>query len=369
MNHKVSIVIIGRNEERGIGKCIGAALEAAEQIGGAEILYVDSASTDDTVAVAQSLGARVVSLKPEWKLSPSAGRYVGSHFAQGDFILFIDADTLVYRDFLPAALEHFRNHPEVGGINGRLDDLNEDGELLTDVEERFDEAADVKWLRGPCCFYRRRALQSAGSFNPHLAMEEEAELGLRLVKNGWKLQIIPVPMACHTRCYHCRTFKSVVSTFRRDIVSGRLGEITNTIACAFYQGNGIEFCWLRLKTTIVFSGWLLLLAACFLLPEFLYPKTVLFTIVILGLLAIFRKKRSLRQALIFIPAKILCLVDVLAGFHKIKIKSPDSYPLDVIEREPKIYDDINKRFSLEGLIDLKTGDEQRELLLTVSPES
>ncbi len=85
MNEKVSIVIIGRNEERSIGKCLSAALSAAEQIGGAEIIFVDSASTDNTVSIVQSYGVRVLSLKPEWKLTPSAGRFVGSHYAQGDF--------------------------------------------------------------------------------------------------------------------------------------------------------------------------------------------------------------------------------------------------------------------------------------------
>jgi len=368
MNHKVSIVVIGRNEERSIGECLTAAQLAAEQIGGAEIIFVDSASTDRTVSIAESFGARVLSLKPDWRLTPSAGRFIGAHYAGGDFILFIDADTLVYRDFLPVALEHFRNNPQIGGINGRLDDLDENGELLTGMEKRFDDAADALWLRGPCCFYRRRALLEAGSFNPHLAMEEEAELGLRLVKNGWKLQIIPVAMACHTRCYHPHSFKMVVSTFRRDIAAGRLGEMTNTIACAFRHGFGLSFCWLRLKTTIVFLGWLVLLSMCFFLPESFYPKTLVSALFAFGLLAIFAKKRSLRQTLVFIPAKILCLVDVLAGFHKISLKSPDSYPLDVIEHESQTRDNINKRFALENLKDLKTGGEQKELLLAANSE-
>ncbi|HEX8736683.1 MAG TPA: glycosyltransferase [Pyrinomonadaceae bacterium] len=368
MNHKVSIVIIGRNEERGIGECLSAAQLAAEQIGGAEIIYVDSASTDKTVAVAASFGVHVLSLKPDWKLSPSAGRFVGSHYARGDFILFIDADTLVYRDFLPAALEHFQNNADVGGINGRLDDLNENGELLTDVEERFDDVTDAKWLRGPCCFYRRRALEQAGSFNPYLAIEEEAELGLRLVKNGWKLQIIPVAMACHTRCYHLQTFKSIISAFRRDIVSKRLGEMTNTIARAFYEGFGMAFCWLRLKTTIVFLGWLILLSTSLFLPQSLFPKTVSAAIFILGLLAVFRKKRSWRQTFLFIPAKILCLVDVLAGFHKINLKSPRSYPLDVTEHAPKVHHESDKRFPLRNIGDAKAGGEQAELRLAANPE-
>ena len=335
MNQRVSIDIIGRNEERGIGECVEAALAAAEQIGGAETIFVDSASTDCTVSIVQSYKVRVLSLKPDWQLCPSAGRFVGSHYAAGDFVLFIDADTLVYRDFLPGALEHFRQNPEVAGINGRIDDLNENGELLSDVEERYDRVADTKWLRGPCCFYRRSALLKVGSFNPHLAMEEEAELGLRLVKNGWKLQLIPVPMGCHTRCYHGQTLKSVVSTFKRDVVTKRLGEVTKTIAYAFKEGNGLVFCWLRLKTTIVFLGWLLLLLASLLLPEFLYPKAIFSLLAVLGFLAIFGKKRSLKQALLFIPAKLLNFIDVLAGFNKISLKSASLYPLDVVEPKPQ----------------------------------
>ena len=77
MQSKISIVIIGRNEEKTIEKCLNAAIGAAEQIGGAEIIFVDSASTDNTVAVVQSYGIRVLSLKPDWVLTPSAGRFIG----------------------------------------------------------------------------------------------------------------------------------------------------------------------------------------------------------------------------------------------------------------------------------------------------
>ena len=318
MNPKVSIVIIGRNEEKGIGKCLSAVLTAAEQIGGAEIIFVDSASTDNTVSIVQSYGVQVVSLKPDMKLSPSVGRFVGSQQAIGEFILFVDADTLVYENFLAVALEHFQNNADVGGINGHLDDLNENGERLTDVEERYDKITDVKWLRGPCCFYRRQALQEVGSFNPDLAIEEEAELGLRLVKKGWKLKIIPLPMACHTRCYHGQTINSIIETFKRDIVVGRLGEITKTIGYAFQEGNGLIFCWMRLKTTIIFTLWLFLLVISFFLPAFLYPKVVFFSIVLIGGLAVFSKKRSLKQTLLFFPAKLICFIDVLSGLHKIK---------------------------------------------------
>lgn len=320
MSSKVSIVIIGRNEEHSIGKCIDAAIVAAEQIGGAELIYVDSNSTDSTVEVVEKYGVNAVMLDPRLRASPSAGRYDGSMRATGDYILFLDADTLIYPDFLPIAIEQLDGDETLGGVNGRIDDFNEAGEQIFDVDERSDEIMSVKWLRGPACFYRRDALLNAGSFNPDIAIEEEAELGLRMLRCGWRLQAVPQPMARHTRCYHGNSLESIISTFKRDMSSNRLGEGTRTIRYAFKAGNGLAFCWLRLKTTIIFTIWIMVLTFCFFLPPNFHPQIVTALIVLIGGLALLKKKRSIHQTLLFFLAKILSLVDLLAGLGKFPIK-------------------------------------------------
>ncbi len=306
-------MIIGRNEAACIGECVEASLRAAEQIGGAEIVFVDSHSTDETVHIVEVMKIPVITLDGTLRLAPSAGRFWGSKNVSGKYILFLDADTLVYRDFLPTAIARLEADDKLAGVNGYIDDLNEAGEKLSDIEERFDDVVDTKWLRGPACLYRRAALLEVGSFNPELASEEEAELGLRLVKAGWKLEIIPLLMAVHTRCYHPQTIKSVVSTFRRDIRSRRLGEITRTIACSFMAGNGLAFCWLRLKTTILFVAWALLLCTLWLLPQQFFPQFAVATAFVVGHVAIYWKKRILSETLLFVPSKILSLVDITAG--------------------------------------------------------
>jgi cellulose synthase/poly-beta-1,6-N-acetylglucosamine synthase-like glycosyltransferase len=317
LSMKLSIVIIGRNEQESIGRCIEAAQMAANEIGGAEIIYVDSHSTDDTLMVAQRSGVKTITLDPALRRTPSAGRFCGSRQAVGDLILFIDADTLVYPTFLSEAINRLKLDKTLGGVNGFIDDFNEAGEQLFDIEQRVDEIADVKWLRGPCCLYRRKALIQVGSFDPELATEEEAELGLRLIKAGWKLQIIPQMMARHTRCYHGQSIESLISTFRRDIRSERLGEITKTIVHAMRAGNGMAFCWLRLQTTILFLVWLIAIATCLVLSDPWQPPYIAVILFFLGGFLILLKKRSLYQTLLFIPSKILCLVDVAAGANKL----------------------------------------------------
>lgn len=313
MEHNVSIVIIGRNEERAIGKCIDAALAAAKQIGGAEMIYVDSNSTDNTVAAVAKYGVRVVMLDKKLRACPSAGRYAGSLAATGEYILFLDADTLIYPEFLPKAIEHLKSDARLGGVNGRIDDLDETGSVVTEIDDRSDDIMDVKWLRGPSCLYRRTALLEAGSFNPELAIEEEAELGLRIVAHGWKLKVLPIPMSCHTRAFHPNSLRSTWATFRRDIRSQRIGEITRTIACARRAGNGVEFLRLRLITTIAFSGWLTVIAACALLPSAAYPRYIEASLFLLGAAAIFIKKRSIAQSITFAVAKTINLIDILVG--------------------------------------------------------
>ncbi len=320
MEKTVSIVVIGRNEERTIGRCFEAALAAGEQIGGAELVYVDSRSTDNSVAIAKSYGFRAVELPSDMRLSPSAGRFVGSTIARGEFMLFLDADTLIYRDFLPSAIDIFDHDRKLGGVNGRIDDFTEAGEPVHDVEEPCDGEMDVKWLRGPCCFYRREALIEAGSFDPALAMEEEAELGLRIINSGWWLKKIPVAMAKHTRCYHGDSLSSIFKTFARDHRANRLGEITRTISHAFIAGNGLEFCWLRLKTTILFLCWLTLTLAALMLPGQFHPWKTAGLLGVIGIVALLIKKRSIYQALIFVPSKLLNIVDILMGLHKIRIR-------------------------------------------------
>ena len=52
---KISLVVITFNEEKNIRRCLESAAGVAD-----EILVVDSVSTDQTVAIAESLGARII---------------------------------------------------------------------------------------------------------------------------------------------------------------------------------------------------------------------------------------------------------------------------------------------------------------------
>jgi glycosyltransferase involved in cell wall biosynthesis len=81
----IGACLIVRDEERCIARCLNSLIGVVD-----EIVVVDTGSEDATVAIAESLGARI-SLFP-WTGDFSAARNFSLNQARSDWILYIDAD-------------------------------------------------------------------------------------------------------------------------------------------------------------------------------------------------------------------------------------------------------------------------------------
>lgn len=87
---ELSIVMPCLNEAKTLPQCISKAmayLESANIVG--EVVIADNGSTDDSVAVAESLGARVL---PVSERGYGAALRAGISFARGEFVIMGDAD-------------------------------------------------------------------------------------------------------------------------------------------------------------------------------------------------------------------------------------------------------------------------------------
>ena len=85
---QLSVVIITFNEEANIGRTL-ASVQPLVADGNGEIIVVDSGSTDRTVEIAKSFGAKV--FVEEWK-GFAAQKNSAIDKAAGDWILSLDAD-------------------------------------------------------------------------------------------------------------------------------------------------------------------------------------------------------------------------------------------------------------------------------------
>jgi glycosyltransferase involved in cell wall biosynthesis len=97
----LSVVIVTKNEEKVIGRCIDSIKDIAD-----EILVIDSGSEDKTVEIAEEKGARVI--KRKWPGYPKQVQY-GIDTAKNDFVLVLDADEEVSKDLKISIIENVKN--------------------------------------------------------------------------------------------------------------------------------------------------------------------------------------------------------------------------------------------------------------------
>ena len=89
----ISIILPAKNESAAIGATVEKIHVQLEQMGleaSAEVLVVNDGSTDDTAAVAQVAGARVV--HHPYSKGNGAAIKTGARAAQGEVLVFMDAD-------------------------------------------------------------------------------------------------------------------------------------------------------------------------------------------------------------------------------------------------------------------------------------
>lgn len=82
-NNKLTAVVLTHNEERNIAACI-------KSMEGFDILIIDSGSTDDTVNIAESTGAKVV-VSP-WQNDFAYQRNLAKKYTDTPWLFFLDAD-------------------------------------------------------------------------------------------------------------------------------------------------------------------------------------------------------------------------------------------------------------------------------------
>jgi len=87
---EISVVMPCLNEEKTIGACVAEALDTLERAGlRGEVVVADNGSTDHSVEIARSLGARVVPIERKGYGNALLG---GFSAARGEFVIMGDAD-------------------------------------------------------------------------------------------------------------------------------------------------------------------------------------------------------------------------------------------------------------------------------------
>ncbi len=88
---RISLCMIVRDEQEMLPRCLSAAAPVVD-----EIVIVDTGSTDTTIEIARSFGAKVIEC--EWTGSFAQARNASLQAATGDWLLYLDADEILVSD-------------------------------------------------------------------------------------------------------------------------------------------------------------------------------------------------------------------------------------------------------------------------------
>ena len=102
---KVSVVIVTKNEEEAIEKCLTSVFN--QSVKPLDVIVVDGRSTDDTVEKARKFPVKI--LVETGLTSPYNARNLGVQHANGEIVLIMGADTELDRDCLKNAMKYFQD--------------------------------------------------------------------------------------------------------------------------------------------------------------------------------------------------------------------------------------------------------------------
>ena len=252
---KLSVIIVNYNVKYFLEVCLHSVLRAVGNID-AEVIVVDNNSADGSCDIVREKFRSVLLIENKDNKGFSKANNQGVAIAKGEYILFLNPDTVMPEDFFTKTLAYMDTHPEAGAIGPRL--IDGKGQFAPDAKKSFPslsvalfkttginkifnksgyfnkyyavhvgerEVAAVDVLSGCCMMVRRKAMDEAGGpFDEDYFMYcEDVDLSYRIEKAGYKNIYFPEAELIHYKgestrkmtLSYVRIFNEALVTFVR----------------------------------------------------------------------------------------------------------------------------------------------------------
>ncbi len=215
---KVSVIIVNYNVKYFLEVCVHSVLRAAQGLE-TEVIVVDNNSSDGSCDFVRQRFPSVTLIQNKENVGFSRANNQAVAIARGEYILFLNPDTVMPEGFLKTTIAYMDQHPEAGALGPRL--IDGKGQFAPDSKKSFPslsvaifkttglnkifsrsayinkyyavhvaerETAEVDVLSGCCMLVRKEAMEkSGGPFDEDYFMYcEDVDLSYRIQKAGYK---------------------------------------------------------------------------------------------------------------------------------------------------------------------------------------
>jgi GT2 family glycosyltransferase len=123
---KLSILVVNWNSERYLFGCIASIYKFTDR-NFFEIIVIDNASTDNSIKMVRNTFPDVIVIENNQNLGFAAGNNLGAKVATGEYLLFLNPDTLLQNNAIESLVKYLENNPDVGIVAPTL--INQSGNV------------------------------------------------------------------------------------------------------------------------------------------------------------------------------------------------------------------------------------------------
>lgn len=213
----VSIIIVNWNARENLQECLHSLYKIDFQ--NYEVLLVDNGSVDDSIKFIRNKYPKVKVIESGKNLGFAGGNNLGFKQAKGEYVLFLNNDTVVTKDFLGKLVDFMEKRRDVGIVQPKIlfhrpgttlhHKINSVGSFLLpsgflfhldygQKDKSKKEPYEIFSAYGACFLARKALLNKIGLFdNRYFAYFEETDLCHRTWLYGLKVMVLPEPFIYH----------------------------------------------------------------------------------------------------------------------------------------------------------------------------
>jgi GT2 family glycosyltransferase len=277
----IAIAIVTYNSAAFIRRCLEYVFE--QDYTPFEVIVVDNASSDGTPAILREFEARIRVAYNHRNLGFAGGQNQAISLSKAAWILTLNPDTRLTRDFLSKLVEAGEADPTVGSVCGKLLAMSPDfepfaqpvldstGIYFTPNQRHFDRGSQqldhgqyerpeyVFGATGAACLYRHAMIEDIsidGEFfdSDFFAYREDADVAWRAQLLGWKCLYTPLARAYHVRSVLPANRRSLPAAVNMHSVKNRWLLRIKNMTGPLYRRYWLAITW---RDAVVIAGCLL----------------------------------------------------------------------------------------------------------------
>ena len=215
---KVSIIIINYNGKHHLESCLESLLKI--NYNNTEIIIVDNNSTDDSVNFISKNFPNVILIKLNQNKGFAEPNNIACKVATGDFLLFLNNDTIVTPSFISEMIKPIQQDSDIGICQSLLlkpdESIDSSGDFIDTLgvvynsKTQISEIREISSARGASMMIKKNLFEQLEGFDEKFYFSfEDVDLSWRCWIAGYKVLVIPKSIVYHLGG---QTYKKVKNT-------------------------------------------------------------------------------------------------------------------------------------------------------------